>query len=317
MRSRSTAVRLSRDEELQTAASSLLVPLSVTGHGDTPFWASVESAVAGPAVIARIRGAAHSVVRRAGSIGSSDPELMKIVLFGRGTAVAAQDERDHALAPGELAVLDTTRPYALTVAEECAVLAVGLPRALLGGHADAVARCTARPLPSSRGVRGVMRALVEGVGEHIDEDLPATSGAHLADALTALLIAVYADTTAERATVTCGMTERILGFARANLDDPGLTVASVARAHGISPRHLHQLFQRAGGSSFAAWVRRERLHRVRRDLTDPGLRHLTTAVIAARWGLHDPAHLSRSMKAEFGWTPSEIRRASRTGTPLD
>lgn len=289
------------------------MPLTVTARGDTPFWASVESAAAGPAVIARVSGAAHTVARRARSITSTDPELVKTVLFGRGTAVAAQDERHHALGPGDLAVLDTTRPYALTVTEECAVLAVGLPRSLLGAHAGTVARRTAQPVPSDRGVRGVLRALLQGVGEHIDGDLPATSGAHLADALTALLTAVYADTTAERAAVPCDLTERIIGFARANLDDPGLSVVSVARAHGISPRHLHQLFRRAGGLTFAAWVRHERLHRVRKDLADPSLRHLTTTAIAAHWGLHDPAHLSRALKAEFGRTPTEIRQAAPAG----
>ncbi|MGW7546770.1 AraC family transcriptional regulator [Streptomyces sp. NPDC054770] len=34
-------------------------------------------------------------------------------------------------------------------------------------------------------------------------------------------------------------------------------------------------------------------------------------MIAARWGLHDPAHLSRALRAEFGRTPSEIRRAGQ------
>ncbi|MGW7546771.1 AraC-like ligand-binding domain-containing protein [Streptomyces sp. NPDC054770] len=271
MHAHPSAARLGTQAELQAAASSLLVPLTVTAPGDTPFWACVESAAAGPAVIARINGAAHTVSREVRSITSADPELVKVVLFGRGMAVAAQGERQQALGPGDLAVLDTTRPYALAVAEECAVLAVGLPRCLLGAHTGTVTRRTAQALPAGRGVRGVMRALLQGVGEHIDSDLPATSGAHLADALSALLIAMYADTTAERAEVPCGMTERITAFARANLDDPGLSVVSVARTHGISPRHLHHLFQRAGGPSFSAWVRRERLHRVRRDLADPAL----------------------------------------------
>ncbi|SEG69002.1 transcriptional regulator, AraC family [Actinacidiphila yanglinensis] len=313
MKTRITAARLDRQDDLQAAASSLLVPLTVTAPGDTPFWASVEAAAAGPAVIARISGAAHTVARQARAISSTDRELVKVVLFDRGHALAAQDGRQQAVRSGEWAVLDTTRPYALAVPEPCAVLAVGLPRGRLGPYAGTLARRTAQPLPSGRGVRGVMRALLRGVDEHIDGDLPATSGAHLADALTALLIAVYADTTAERADVPCDLTERIIGFTRANLADPGLSVESVARVHGISPRHLHQLFRRAGGRTFAAWVRHERLLRVHRDLADPALRHLTTAVIGARSGLHDPSHLSRALRAEFGRTPSEIRRTGGAG----
>src|SRR5207248_9198515 len=56
-----------------------------------------------------------------------------------------------------------------------------------------------------------------------------------------------------------------------------------------------------------------RLHRVHRDLADPALRRLTMAAIAACWGLHDPTHLSRALKAESGKTPSEVRRLAQAG----
>jgi AraC-like DNA-binding protein len=63
--------------------------------------------------------------------------------------------------------------------------------------------------------------------------------------------------------------------------------------------------------AFGARVRRERLHRIRRDLTGPAFADRTIAAVAARWGMTEPGHLGRAFRGEFGWTPQEIRRAGR------
>ena len=100
--------------------------------------------------------------------------------------------------------------------------------------------------------------------------------------------------------------DQIIAYCQANLADPALSVDSVAQRHGISPRQLHLMFQQRD-QTFAAWIRIERLRRIRRDLTDPTLMHLTVGTIARRWGISNPSHLSRSLKAEFGRTPTELR----------
>ncbi|MBO0807597.1 MAG: helix-turn-helix domain-containing protein [Actinobacteria bacterium] len=62
-------------------------------------------------------------------------------------------------------------------------------------------------------------------------------------------------------------------------------------------------------------MRRERMKRIRLDLLDPRLAHWTAARIAARWGIQDPEHLSRSLRAEFGQSAAEIRASG--GPPPD
>ncbi|MEU6095043.1 helix-turn-helix domain-containing protein [Streptomyces sp. NPDC047079] len=64
-------------------------------------------------------------------------------------------------------------------------------------------------------------------------------------------------------------------------------------------RQLHRLFHRAG-ESFAAWLRRRRLDRIRPDLLDPAHDARTIAVVAARWGIHDPRHLARASRRSTG-----------------
>lgn len=291
--------------DLQAAASSILVPLRVTAPAGQPFRARLTSAGAGPLVAARIRGTAHVVSRQARAITSADPGLLKVTFHRRGMATVTQDGRDGRAKPGELVVVDMARPYHLAVDDFCDVVVIGVPRPFLGAHAELISRRTATPLEADSGTRAVLAATMSGLGDHLDA-LPGPAGRHLGDALTSLLIAAFTESSAERADVASDLTERILTYALANLADPTLSVASVARRHGISTRHLHQLFRRRD-RTFAAWVRHERLRRIRRDLLDPDLAQQTAAAIATRWGIADPRHLGRALKAEFGLTAADIR----------
>ncbi len=58
------------------------------------------------------------------------------------------------------------------------------------------------------------------------------------------------------------------GVARVYLADSQLSAETVAHQHRISVRHLHTLFK-GRDLTFAAWVRHERLLRIRRDLLAP------------------------------------------------
>ncbi|MEU0675576.1 hypothetical protein ABZ330_22300 [Streptomyces sp. NPDC006172] len=60
--------------------------------------------------------------------------------------------------------------------------------------------------------------------------------------------------------------------------------------------------------TFAAWVRHERLRRIRRDLLDPASGDVSTAAIAARRGVLDAKHLDRALKSEFAETVNDLRR---------
>lgn len=288
--------------ELQIAASEAFVPLRVTAPPGRAFHAEVASVPADPVGIARIRGSAHTVTRDRGAVTSADPELFKVTLHRRGGALVAQDGRRGRARPGDLVVFDTSRPYLLAVPDGCDVVAVGVPRRALGGYADRVSEATARPLAGDRGVAAVIAAfLTQADAAPLDP--------HLADALVSLLIAGFARTTPEAVETPAALRDRITAYVRARLADPGLTARAVAHRHGISPRTLHRLF--AGEErSFAAWVRYERLRRIRRDLTDPALAHRPITRIAADWGITDPGHLSRILRTEFGCTAAELRESA-------
>jgi AraC-like DNA-binding protein len=300
-------------ERLQAAASATLVPLRVIPPGHAAFQVQFKAASAGPVAVARIRGTRHVVTRDVNRISSADRDLIKVTLHRGGPAIAAQGPRQSRAAPGDLLLFDTTRPYRLALTGACDVVAIGLPRGMLGSRADRICARAATPLRSDTGFRAVIAAFLSALGDQAG-DLPGTPGIHVADALASLLIAAFAETAPERICSGTSLADRIAAYSLANLGDPALSAESVARRHGISVRQLHQLF-RSHDRSFAAWVRYQRLHRIRRDLLDPTLAGRTVAAIAARWGVCDPAHLGRALKQEFGQTAAEIRRTGPDAGP--
>ncbi|MEU6389119.1 helix-turn-helix domain-containing protein [Streptomyces sp. NPDC046939] len=296
--------RLTGTESFEAVASDLFAPLRVTDGGPQVFKAVVDHTVVGPVVVARIQATAATVTRDNRCITSSDVEWMHFNLHHHGSLTAIQDGRTTTVRPGELFACDNTRPYRLVGADSSDMTVLCVPRATLGRHADSIGRRTALPICAGGGVGRLLGHALSAIGE--DCPRQGVARTYLADALTALLLAAFADTTPERASVASDLVDRIRAYVLAHLDDFRLCAERVAQQHHISVRHLHALFK-GSDLTFAAWVRRERLLRIRRDLLDPASADISTAAIAARWGVHDTKHLARAMKREFGQTVSDLR----------
>jgi AraC-like DNA-binding protein len=102
------------------------------------------------------------------------------------------------------------------------------------------------------------------------------------------------------------MVSRAKAFIDDHLRDPGLTPARVAAALNVSLRTLYRSFD-ADGQTIAAYIRRSRLLRTRRDLAAMK----TTGNIygvAQRWGFADKSHFAKLFLREFGCLPSEYVR---------
>ncbi|WP_220447553.1 helix-turn-helix transcriptional regulator [Nonomuraea diastatica] len=102
---------------------------------------------------------------------------------------------------------------------------------------------------------------------------------------------------------------RIRADIQSRLHDPELTPRSVAAAHHISVSYLHRLFQEQG-ETVSAWIRDQRLGRVRRDLADAALIDVPINQIAASWGFRRAGDFSRAFRTAYGESPREFR--SRT-----
>ncbi|MBO0770895.1 MAG: helix-turn-helix domain-containing protein [Actinobacteria bacterium] len=292
-------------EAFEAAGSALFAPVRLETPADQPFHAEVAGAVVGPLVVARVACTTGRCRRQPRLIGSADRELVKVVVHRDGDLIVGQDGRQTRVMPGDMFACETIRPYELVSRDSCDMVMVGVPRPMLSPVGDLISSRTAVRLPGDCGIRSLIGSFFSGLAEHAD-GLGGAGSVRLADAMVSLLIAAFAGMPAARVELPTGLADRIMSYALASLHDPGLSVGSVAHRFGISPRYLHKLMQERG-IRFGVWVRRERMKRIRLDLLDPRLAHWTAARIAARWGIRDPDHLSRALRAEFGQSAAEIR----------
>lgn len=101
----------------------------------------------------------------------------------------------------------------------------------------------------------------------------------------------------------------VQGYIRRNLGDPDLSPRTIAAAHHVSLRYLHQLFADYG-VTVAAWVRQQRLEQACRDLADPSLARLPVQRIAVRWGFADHSTFTRAFRRAYHLPPQVYRRTA-------
>ena len=107
---------------------------------------------------------------------------------------------------------------------------------------------------------------------------------------------------------------RIVRQARAyiaeHLSEP-ISADAIASAAGASKRTLFRAFAEVMDEAPRSYVRRLRLHRIRRDLADAPERACTIALIANDWGMSDLGRMAGAYRELFGEKPSETLRAAR------
>ena len=98
-------------------------------------------------------------------------------------------------------------------------------------------------------------------------------------------------------------------YIREHLAEP-ITLDRIAGAVSSSPRTLSRAFVDVLSDTPGDYVRRARLHRIRRDLMAERQGTRAIATIAARWGLHEPGRMSRWYGALFGELPGDTQTAA-------
>jgi AraC-like DNA-binding protein len=260
----------------------------------------------GGAAVFSVSGRPQAVRRTTTAARHSPADMLKVCVQLRGRATVHQDGREIVIAPGQFAVCDMARPYALRLEGTwtCAVMAVRrdlveVPAARLPGAMSRAYRCGQGPgLLLSQFITTTVSQM--GLVE------PAAAG-KLGEAGACLLAGALArdgDMAADGGTQL--LSDRVMAYIRARLEDPCLSRMTIAAAHRMSPRTLDRLF-RGLEWSVSGYIRHERLEAVRRDLENPALAHRGVATLAARWCFFDAAHFSRLFRETYGYSPSRAR----------
>lgn len=251
-------------------------------------------------------GVAHRTARH---VRREPQDVWYVGVQTRGRAVVEQGGRQARLDPGDMVLLDLSRPCRWITGPARAT-ALAFPRDLLPLRTDDVQRTTAVRIPGDEGPGALVSALAPLLPEQVDA-CGTAEAARVGTATIDLVTSALAARMDREQHVPPPVRQRALllqvtEFVEQHLGDPDLSPATVAAAQHISVRYLHKLF-RPEGVTLGEWIRQRRLERCRRDLLDPAQRQRTVTTIAARWGFTSPAHFSRLFRDAFGTSPSEYR----------
>lgn len=244
-------------------------------------------------------------VRRTPSVARRNPlDLLKVCLMTRGEALVEQAGVHVSLGPGDFALYDTGRPYAITLRPDWSCLVMTVPRGSLG----LPDRTLAQAMPGVHDTRGAGRLfrtfLLEAFRAHTDA---AAASMRLGEAGVALLAGALAEHEVHAGDLEHdALRHQVVAWIRQHLHDPDLSTERIARAIHLAPRTLQRLFE-GEDLGVAGLVRELRLDAVRRDLTDPALATRPISWIGARRGITDAPWLSRAFRARYGLPPSAYR----------
>jgi AraC-like DNA-binding protein len=290
----------------------LLGPVGVRSLVERPFSGRILGHHLGPIEVFRVAGDANRVQRTAADVALLDPQRLHLNLLTRGTLLAAQQGRSSRLRAGDITSFDWSRPFVAQATGRFEILVFTVPLAMLGGDADRVRRRTALRLGGDGGLPQVAGPFFIGIAAGLHDGSIDPEDPVLADAIVGLVRALHGERQAQARALprsvarADGLLQRIKDHIDLHLREPDLGPERIAKAHFISTRYVHELFQ-PEGTTVSAWIRARRLEGARRDLADPELAGLTISALAARWASAiPPGSAGRS-------TPSTAARRRRHG----
>jgi AraC-like DNA-binding protein len=228
--------------------------------------------------------------------------------------IVTQLARKVAVADGEAVLMSNADLAAVTIPEPSRFYGVSLSREALAARVPRLEDALMRRIPRDN---AALRLLADYLRVVSDNHALATSelrrlvAAHVHD-LVALAISATRD--AEAVATSRGMRAARLHAIKADIAEHlgrgDLSVASVATRQQVTSRYVQMLFE-GEGTSFSEFVRRQRLVRARRMLSDPRYAGWTITAIAFEVGFGDLSYFNHAFRRFYAVSPSEVRDAAR------
>lgn len=261
-------------------------------------------------------GKAHgSRNRRTQETLAADPtDDIALVVNVRGPLRVTCRQRECVLGDGEAMLVGMGEVCDFTHLPPGGILALRVPRSQLAPLVTNVDDCFFRAIPSNIPALKLLTNYVR-----VAQGIIGTGVQHLVANHVYDLMAVMIGATREGAATAEGRGLRAarLGALKQditeNLDRPDLSVATLAKRHCLTERHVQRLFE-TEGTTFTEFVLSQRLARAHRLLTDPRREGEKIAVVALDSGFSDVSYFNRTFRRRYGLAPSDLRSQARHGT---
>ncbi|MET7697818.1 helix-turn-helix domain-containing protein [Streptomyces sp. NPDC005485] len=295
------------------AVLATLVGMDIFAEGGT-YNATMRTDQLGDLQIITVDCDPGEVYRAPRFIARGDGEQIFVALQDTGIAQVEQDGRSTELHPGDVSFYETIRPFRTRYPQRFRMRVFAVPRRLLGQSEADLQRITARALRPTAGLAAVLSPFMA----RLADTCASYSGAiahGLGSSAVNLLAAVAQEQLGKSSADGPGTDQvlllRVQTFIRWHLSDPDLTPAVIARAHQISVRYLHRLFENEG-TTVCRWIRELRFEECRRELASPGVASAGIGAVARRWGFTSATHFSRVFRSRYGMPPTEWLLRERT-----
>ncbi len=264
--------------------------------------------------LSRVTATPQVVRRTASRIAASSEDYFLVSIQTQGEGRVSQDGRTALLKPGDFALYDSTRPYQLQFDSPFEQLVLRLPGRSLRTSLSDTGNLTASVVNGRSAAGHLMIDMLRSLDANIDLLAP-ESAAAVSTSVTQILIAGLSTLPGARKVPVSQLTgfhrQQIKSCITAQLGDPNLSVAQIARQLRLSPSTLHRAW--AGEPcSIRDTIWALRLDAARDDLCNPAFGARTISAIAFSRGFNDAAHFSRAFRARFGCSPRALRLRTRS-----
>jgi len=289
-----------------------LLRLDVESLSDEPLYVE--------ATLLRMPGLAMVVGRRSGTVYRRrrefiDHDGVSITWHSSSSCHAQQLGRTLDACGGQAIVLTAGEPGLLRVPRLDDYFHLSVPRSCLSPLIADLDDAYCRPIPADNPALQLLTryiGILQETGNFAVPELRRQAVVHIHD-LIALAIGATRDA-AEIAKSRGARAARLRAIKQdiaTRLDQPGLSVATIAARHRVQPRWLQRLFE-SDGTTFTEYVLAQRLVRAHRLLTDPLQANQKVSTIALDIGFGDLSYFNRAFRRRYGMTPSDLRAAARS-----
>ncbi|KPA87920.1 DNA-binding domain-containing protein, AraC-type [Pseudomonas asplenii] len=259
---------------------------------------------------ARIISNSPHIHRDHHDIRHDDNDCFFLVHQSSGSARIEHGAQQSLLQPGDLVLLDATRPCDIRFQGMAGQLSLILPRHTVQRLASGRRLLLNRTLRADSGPGRIAGALVTELFESSSDTPEATEA--MMDALLHLIRPLVSEDIRQHPSCAPRTQAQLLNRAQQVINDdlanPELSPALIARAMGCSLRTLHRLFAHEG-ITLGRYIMERRLERCAESLAQHVDQQKISAV-AFDWGFSDLSHFSRAFKARYGQSPKDFRMAA-------
>ncbi|MEV7977543.1 helix-turn-helix domain-containing protein [Streptomyces sp. NPDC086519] len=308
------------DESLEywhDAVLDTLVGMDIATEGRT-YDATLRTDRLGDLRITTVEADPGRVHRSPRFIARGDGREIFVTVQSTGRARAEQDGRATEFLPGDIGFFETRRPFRTIFPDRFQLKIFAIPRPLLGLSEADVRQLTGRAVHPGGGLPALLGPLLERLAD-TSASYTTPTAERLAESVVDLVAATAADQLGADPADLPGADDvlllRVRTYIRWHLSDPGLTPSVIARAHGISVRYLHRLFE-AEDTTVCQWIRDLRLGECRRELTARPTGSVSLGQVARRWGFTSAAGFGKAFRSSYGLSPTDwLDRVRADGPP--